>query len=703
MVESLRKKPSIKDSLRYVRGVGPKIASIFEKKGINTVEDALYFIPYRYEDRRNIKKISQLRIGELETSMGNIVLMDVVNYRSRKVFEMIIGDGTGFITAKWFVFNEKLMKSRFRKGQRVIFTGDVKIFNFKKEIIHPDIEVIEDEDFSESIHYGRIVPVYSEMEGIYQKRIRRIMKEIVDGYAHLLIDPLPDQIKEKYKLPYIHEALREVHFPDDSISFASLMEKRSPGYLRLIFDDFFFLQLGFAIRKRSFARESGFVFNRDSELLKRFIESLDFELTLAQRRVIDEIIADMRSGKPMNRLLQGDVGSGKTVVAFIASLFAVDNGYQVAMMAPTEILAEQHYKNFKKYSENLGITVELLTGNVKRREREDILEGVSNGKIDILIGTHALIQENVRFHNLGFAVIDEQHRFGVLQRAALRSKGYNPHLLVMTATPIPRTLAMTVYGDLDISIIDEMPPGRKPVVTKIFSERERQKVYRIIDEEINKGHQAFIIYPIVQESEKLDLRDATRMAKKLASEVFPKYNVGLIHGKMDRSVREKIMDDFRKGYIHILVSTTVVEVGIDVPNATVMIIEHAERFGLSQLHQLRGRVGRSPYPSQCILIAKDSSTDEAKRRLSTIVEKADGFSIAEEDLKIRGPGEFFGTKQSGIPDFRVADPVRDARILAVSRKEAFDLIEKDPTLSSQGVLKEYLQRYWKGKLDLLIS
>lgn len=697
------KKPSLKDPLRYVRGIGPKIAGIFEKRGMSTVEDALYFIPYRYEDRRYIKKISELKIGRVETSMGNIVLMDVVNYRSRKVFEMIIDDGTGFITAKWFVFNEKLMKARFKKGQRVIFTGEIKTFNFRKEVIHPDIEVIEDEDFYESMHFGRIVPVYSEIEGINQKRIRRIMKEIVDCYAHLVTDPLPDYIKERNGLIHLHDALREIHFPDDNVSFSSLMERRSPGYIRLIFDDFFFLQLGLAMRRKRFSSENGFILSGDPVLVKKFTDSLDFELTSAQKRVIDEIISDMKSGKPMNRLLQGDVGSGKTVVAFIASLFAVGSGYQVAIMAPTEILAEQHFRNFKRYSENLNISIELLTGNLKRKERDSILEAVSNGKIDIVIGTHALIQEDVKFYKLGFVVIDEQHRFGVLQRAALRSKGYNPHLLVMTATPIPRTLAMTVYGDLDISIIDEMPPGRRPVVTRIFSERERQKAYRIVDEEIRKGHQAFIIYPLVEESEKLDLRDATRMAKKLAAEVFPNYNVGLIHGKMPQSEREEIMSAFRGGSINILVSTTVVEVGIDVPNATVVIIEHAERFGLSQLHQLRGRVGRSPYPSQCILIAKDSSTDEAKRRLNAIVEKTDGFAIAEEDLKIRGPGEFFGTRQSGIPDFRVADILRDVRILNISRKEAFDLIEKDPTLAYHRHLREYLHRFWKGKLDLLIS
>jgi len=697
-------KNRLQTPIQYVKGVGPRLAKLFEKKGILTVEDALYFLPRCYEDRRNLKKISELRAGRKETSFGEILLSGAVFYQNKRkrIFEAVVGDGSGTITLKWFRGNERYLRERFRKGRKLIFSGEVRWFNYQKEIHHPDVEIIEGDIEKDYLNFKRIVPIYSETEGLYQRTLRRLMKSISDGYADGLSSPIPAEIVERQDLIDFREAFRRVHFPPEGESLEELNLFRSDGHRRIIFDEFFFLELGLALKKRGVALETGISFKTDGTLSKKLLERLSFELTRAQEKALREIVEDMERPHPANRLIQGDVGSGKTIVALLASLKVVECGYQAAIMAPTEVLAEQHYLNIHRWVEPLGVRVALLTSSIKGAEREDIYSHIQRGKIQIVIGTHAVIQEQVEFHRLGLAIVDEQHKFGVVQRGLLKKKGGNPDVLVMTATPIPRTLAMTLYGDLDVSLIDEMPPGRRPVETKVFHESSRSRVYRIIEEEVRKGRQAFIVYPLVEESEKLELRDATRMAEHLQKDIFPEFQVGLLHGRMRSDEKEAIMMEFKDGRIDILVATTVIEVGIDIPNASVMVVEHAERFGLSQLHQLRGRIGRGRYPSQCILLAQWRSSEEAKIRLQAMERTNDGFKIAEQDLELRGPGEFFGVRQSGLPDFRVARLIRDTSILIEARKEAFRLVEEDPDLErpDHQALKRGLMERWKGRLEL---
>jgi len=687
-----------------VKGVGPKLAKLFEKKGIRTVEDALYFIPRCYEDRRSLKKISELRTGRKETGVGEILLSGMAFYQNqrKRIFEAVVGDGSGTLTLKWFHGNERYLRERFKKGRRLIFSGEVAWFRDHREIHHPDVELVEGDIEKDYLNFKRIVPIYSETEGLHQRTLRRLMKNILDGYAEELSSPIPQEVAERQDLIDFREAFRRVHFPPDGESMEALNLHRSDGHRRIIFDEFFFLELGLALKKKGTALETGISFQNDGVLDRRLLDLLSFQLTRAQERVWSEIIEDLKRPHPMNRLIQGDVGSGKTVVALLACLYVIECGYQAAIMAPTEVLAEQHYLNLHRWVEPLGVEVALLTSSIKGSEREDLYDRIRRGDVHLVIGTHAVIQEAVEFHRLGLAIIDEQHKFGVVQRGLLKRKGENPDVLVMTATPIPRTLAMTIYGDLDVSVIDEMPPGRMPVETKVFPESARERVYRIVEEEVRKGRQAFIVYPLVEESEKLDLRDATQMAEHLQTEIFPRFRIGLLHGRMKSEEKEAIMMEFKEGRIQILVATTVVEVGIDIPNASAMIVEHAERFGLSQLHQLRGRIGRGHYPSKCILLAQYRSSEEAKVRLRAMETTNDGFQIAEEDLALRGPGEFFGIRQSGFPDFRVAHLVRDTPILVEARKEAFRLIQEDPELSrpSHLALKDVLRKRWKGRLEL---
>jgi ATP-dependent DNA helicase RecG len=694
----------LQTSIQYVKGVGPKLAKLFEKKGIRTIEDALYFLPRAYEDRRNLRKISELKPGKKETGFGEILLSGVAYYQNRRkrVFEVLIGDGSGVITLKWFQGNERYLQDRFKKGRRLIFSGEVRWFNYQKEIHHPDVEIVEGDIEEDYLNFKRIVPIYSETEGLHQRTLRKLMKKILDEYADALSSPIPQEIVERQNLIDFPEAFRMVHFPSDGESIEMLNLNRSNGHRRIIFDEFFFLELGLALKRRGMALEKGVSFQTEGLLVQKFLDLIDFQLTGAQERVWAEIKEDLKRPHPMNRLLQGDVGSGKTVVALLACLYIIECGYQGTIMAPTEVLSEQHYLNLHRWLEPLGVKVALLTSSIKGPEREGLYEQIRKGDIHLVIGTHAVIQEAVEFHRLGLAIIDEQHKFGVVQRGLLKKKGENPDVLVMTATPIPRTLAMTLYGDLDISLIDEMPPGRMPVETKVLPELARGRVYRIVEEEMRKGRQAFIVYPLVEESEKLDLKDATRMAEHLQMDVFPEFRIGLLHGRMRSEEKEAIMMEFKEGRIQIMVATTVIEVGIDIPNASVMVVEHAERFGLSQLHQLRGRIGRGHYPSKCILLAQYRSSEEAKVRLRAMERTTDGFKIAEEDLALRGPGEFFGTRQSGLPDFRVAHILRDTQILVEARKEAFRLIQKDPSLTypSHGGLKNGLIKRWKGRLEL---
>ncbi|MBN2539057.1 MAG: ATP-dependent DNA helicase RecG [Deltaproteobacteria bacterium] len=687
--------------VQYIKGVGPKVATMLGRKGVRNVEDMIYFLPRRYEDRRHIKSISSVNIGVPETVMGTIMDVGIRRYRNRRVLEATVDDGTGLLTAKWFQGNFLYLGKKFKEGEKIILTGEVKIFLLGKDMLHPDYEILDEQD-DELLHFKRIVPIYSETEGLHQKYIRKIMMRVVSDYSPCIPSPIPDEICRRNNLVAIDYAIRNVHFPDHDQDIEALNDLRSPARRRLVFDEFFFFELGMALKRKGHLFEPGISFATGGDLVKRFYDILPFGLTGAQKRVIGEIETDMARAFPMNRLLQGDVGSGKTVVSMAAMVAACESGYQAAIMAPTEILAEQHFNNIRGWADRLGIKAAILTGNTKAADRRKIIKGIESGDTGIVVGTHAIIQEGVDFRNLGFVVVDEQHRFGVIQRAALRAKGLNPDVLVMTATPIPRTLAMTVYGDLDISVIDEMPPGKKPIKTKVFYEKSREKVYDIIRGEVGKGNQVFIVYPLVEESEALDLRDATSMAAHLREDIFPDLRVGLIHGRMKGSEKEMVMADFKNRNLDILVSTTVIEVGIDIPAASLMVVEHAERFGLSQLHQLRGRVGRSSLDSYCALIAQHKGSADARKRLRVMEQTNDGFRIAEEDLLIRGPGEFMGTKQSGLPDFRVASILRDASTLNEARREAFLLIEKDPNLEKpeHKALKKVLMKRWETRLEI---
>ncbi|HQI71639.1 MAG TPA: ATP-dependent DNA helicase RecG [Smithella sp.] len=688
--------------VQYLKGVGPKMAARFAAKKIATVEDLLYFLPRTYEDRREIRKINRLEAEKIQTATGTVMSCQYRHYGRKKILETIISDGTGNLTAKWFKGQMSYLTGIFKKDTKVIFTGEVRPDYGGKQMIHPDYEILDEKDEDNLLNFKRIVPIYSETEGLHQKYFRKVMNFALENYSRYVASPIPENICEKRNLMNIHEALLSVHFPGHHDSMEQLLSFRSDAHKRLIYDEFFFFQLGMAIKKSGRILEKGIPFKLGGELLGKFYSILHFDLTDAQKRVIGEIHRDMAEGKAMNRLLQGDVGSGKTIVSMAAMITACENSYQAAIMAPTEILAKQHFENIRLWAEPLGLKAVLLTGSMSNSAKSEVLNRMQNGDANIIVGTHALIQENVDFHRLGMVVIDEQHRFGVMQRATLRSKGINADVLVMTATPIPRTLAMTVYGDLDVSVIDEMPPGKKRVHTVVLPESKRDKVYQTIAMELAKSHQAFIVYPLVEESETLDLKDATNMSKHLQENIFPKYRVGLIHGRMKEKEKDEVMKEFLDNKIQILVSTTVIEVGIDVPRASLMVIEHAERFGLSQLHQLRGRVGRRDIPSSCILLTDYKCSADARKRLKVMEKTTDGFIIAEEDLSIRGPGDFLGTRQSGLPDFRIASIIRDARILNDAKEDAFALAARDPFLEKPEhlILKETLISKWNGKLDL---
>uniref|UniRef100_A0A7V6CDR5 ATP-dependent DNA helicase RecG n=1 Tax=Thermodesulfobacterium geofontis TaxID=1295609 RepID=A0A7V6CDR5_9BACT len=698
----LRYKEILKQPVQSLKGIGSSIAKKLAKKDIHTLEDLLYFLPRDYEDRRKVIPIGDIREGQRAVVFGEILRSGTSYLYKRKIFYAQITDGTGFLTLKWFNFNEKVWRSLLAPGKNIYAIGEISRFGKDLEIIHP--ELIEEGDEEKiSIEIGHIVPVYSSIEGVSEKYFRKIIKNAIEEYGDYLESCIPLEILKKRGFVPLNVAIKNLHFPEPKNDILLLKRGESVYHKSLSFDEFFFLELALGLRKGRIKKERGIRFNTESKLVEDFIKKLPFELTNAQKRVIEEIKNDMAKEVPMNRLLQGDVGCGKTVVAFIATLIAIDNGYQVAFMAPTEILAEQHYYNFRQYAQLMGISTSLLTGGIPPAKKREIYHGLSTGYINFVIGTHALFQEKVEIKKLGLVIIDEQHRFGVLQRAALRekAKGIIPDTLVMTATPIPRTLALTIYGDLDLSIIDEMPEGRKPIITELYPEYNKRIAYKKAKEILKEGHQAYVILPLIEESEKMDLKAVTTYGEYLQKEVFKDFKVGILHGKMNSYEKEKIMHAFKRKEIDILVSTTVVEVGVDVPNATVMIIEHAERFGLSQLHQLRGRVGRSDIQSYCFLIAYKISMDsEAYQRLQILCKTNDGFKIAEEDLKLRGPGEFLGTKQSGYLEFRRADIVRDYPILLQAREDAFKLIERDPELKNYPILKEELMRRWEKSLKL---
>ncbi|MFH1347431.1 MAG: ATP-dependent DNA helicase RecG, partial [Candidatus Margulisiibacteriota bacterium] len=640
---------------QYLKGVGPKVAKLLKKLSVTTVEDLIYFFPRDYEDRTNVKPIGSLEPSGFEVIRGEIISINHQTTSNRfSVLKLVISDRSGSIQAVWF--NQPYLAKLFRRGMRLILSGKVEFSDFD------GINQFSVRDFEiDTGSNPKIVPQYPLTEGLYPKKVRSIVTTALDNCLEEITEWLPDEIRDKHGLCALHEAINNLHFPDK-------LAQIEPSRRRIAFNDFFVFQLGLGLRRGKIKAANGITFKIDQKVLKDFRSSLPFTLTSAQERVLSEIFSDMKSPHPMNRLLQGDVGSGKTVVAALASLIAINNGYQAAIMAPTEILAQQHYTKLAKM---LGVKTKLLTGSTSKKTSD-----IGHRTLDLIIGTHALIQKSVNFEKLGLVIIDEQHRFGVLQRANLVKKGINPDVLVMTATPIPRSLALTVYGDLDRSVIDEMPPGRTPIKTYFVPEDKRRSSYDFMRERIKEGQQIFIVCPLVEESEKIDLKAAMDEAKRLQKDIFPEFKVGLMHGRLKSDEKEKIMKDFKSAKIDLLVSTTVIEVGIDIPNATVMVIEHAERFGLSQLHQLRGRIGRGAEQAHCFLLA-DARSKDAKARIKAMLDSTDGFHVAEVDLRIRGPGDYCGTRQSGLPNFRVADIIRDEKILREARKAAFELIAED--------------------------
>ena len=678
------KKPSLDDPIQFIKGVGPKKALLLEKLQLTTIEDFLYFLPFRYEDRRQIKNISTLMPGEFATFMAEVLNASVIYMgRRKRVFEVIFQDETGTTRAKWFRFNETYMLEKFKTGEKIIVSGKPTANKRSGlEIVHPDTERVAG-DATISLEIGKIVPVYHTTEGLHQKSMRSILNNVLDIYLPLVEEVIPEDILRRHKLLSRSDAFHQAHFPpSEGFTTKDLDAFKTPAQKRLIFEELFLIQTGLAFKKKHATEiKTGTAFKTRGNLIKRFVKLLPFQLTAAQKRVLAEIMEDLEKEKPMNRLIQGDVGSGKTIVALTALLTAVDNGTQSALMVPTEILAEQHYLNIRPYCEELGIEVALVTGTLKGKERKAIYQDIEEGKTRIIIGTHSLVQKEIQFEKLGLAVIDEQHRFGVLQREAIGKKGDQPHLLIMTATPIPRSLALTIYGDMDVSFLDEFPPGRQPITTNVYYEKYQDKAYALMDAEIKLGRQAFVVCPLIEESEVMDLKAVATVFESIQSQ-FPHLNACLIHGKLKKEERQEIMSRFLKNEIQVLVATTVIEVGIDIPNATVMIIEHAERFGLAQLHQLRGRVGRGKHASHCLLAAYFPISEEGKARMKAMQNSRDGFEIAEEDLKIRGPGDFMGTRQSGLPVLKIANLLRDIKILDVARKEAFALIDRDPNLEN---------------------
>jgi len=690
--------------VQYIKGVGPGRAKLLNTLGIKTAEDALYYLPYRYEDRKNIKKISALEYGRLETVIGKVIAAEVIKLprRNIKLFELTVSDGSGIVKGKWF--NQPFLKKNFKPGQEVILSGVVKRNPYQGigfEFDNPEYEFVT-EDGDAFIHTARIVPIYRTTSGLSVRQLRTIMFNLINTCIKDVPDHIPEEILRRNNFHGLAESIFNSHFPESGIDIDSLNSCSSIYQKRLYFEELFKFELGLSAIKRGKEVERGIAFDCNGVLVRKFIDALKFKLTSAQQRVFEEILHDMRSQHPMNRLLQGDVGCGKTVIAVMAMLTAAECGYQSALMAPTEILAGQHYINIHKMIEDMGLKVCLMTGS-KKKEREALRCDIASGEIKIIIGTHALIQEGVEFKNLGIAIIDEQHRFGVMQRQLLRKKAVNPDVLVMTATPIPRTLSMTLYGDLNYSVIDELPPGRSPVVTRLFNAGQKEYIYRAIAEETKKGRQVYVVYPVIDETEKTSASGGLKSAiigREALEKIFPNLKVELIHGRLKPQERENVMASFKAGAINVLVSTTVIEVGVDVPNAAMMLIVHAERFGLSQLHQLRGRVGRGGSQSYCFLLMYEPVSEDARRRLDIMIKTNDGFKIAEEDLDIRGPGEFFGTRQAGMPDLKLANIVRDARLLDTARKEAFALIDKDSELNSFPELKKGLEMFWRGKIEL---
>ncbi len=714
--------------ISVLKGVGPKLAGLLGNLGVDTVRDALLYLPFRYEDRRDISEIINASDGATQNFAGKVASSELLDLsqggkivkfdprgsrtpfrgrgrggRSSLLVEVVVNDGTGLIKCKWF--NQPWLAAKFKIGSKVFVSGKVKRTRWAPhfEIDNPVFDFIDTElekEKEETPRGGQVIPVYQSTEGITPKKLRSIILSAVEGYGAEIEDEIPADILKRQGLPGLRESVHAVHEPPEDADIGAMNRVATPWQRRLIFGEFFMLEAGLAILRRGRKVQKGIAFApAPAGLVNRLIEELPFELTGAQLNVLRAVFDDMAEPVPMNRLMQGDVGSGKTIVALLSMLRAVECGRQAAIMAPTEILAEQHYINIHKLLEGLGVKVVLLTASSKGGLKE-----IASGKAQVVIGTHALIQEGVSFKALGLAVIDEQHRFGVMQRAMIKKKAElkNPDVLIMTATPIPRTLSLTLYGDLDYSVIDELPPGRTPVKTTSHAPDEKPRVYEAIKEGVGSGGQVYVVYPMIEETENSDLKSAVTGLEALSG-MYPEMRVQMVHGRMRTQEKEEVMAGFKAGKIDILVSTTVIEVGVDVPNASLMVIVNSERFGLAQLHQLRGRVGRGMRESRCMLLYGGPLGQEAARRIEVMCATNDGFRISEEDLEIRGPGEFLGTRQSGMPGLKVANLLRDARVLEYARREAFALIDRDPGLSAHPDLKQELERFWRGRVELFAT
>ncbi|MBC7926548.1 MAG: ATP-dependent DNA helicase RecG [Bryobacteraceae bacterium] len=690
-------------SLTYVKGVGHARGEMLQAKGLSTVEDLLLYLPYRYEDRRNIKPVSQLAPGEVASVVAEIQTARVSSFKRKNLgmFEATLSDGSGAtLGAKWF--NRAYLANTLIPGSRLSLFGKIELDSWTGRLFvtNPEFETLGVEDESEaSIHTARIVPIYEAASKVTTRIFRSVVRHVL-GALPDMEDMLPEYLRQRLKLPGRLEAFRGVHLPAENEDVRLLNAFRTQGQIRMIFEEFFWLETGIALKRRKARGVTGIAFELNDKVRGKIKAMLPFKPTGAQKKVLAEIAKDMEAPHPMHRLLQGDVGSGKTIVAAQAAIIAVENGYQVALLAPTEILATQHYLSFTKLFNKIGYVTAPLTGSHTAREKQKLKQLIAQGYVNIAIGTHALLEADVEFSKLGLAIIDEQHRFGVMQRLKLFEKGQRPDVLVMTATPIPRTLALTIYGDLDTSVIDELPPGRKAVVTKQFGEDRIEQVYSQIADQVAKGRQAYVVYPVIEEGETLATKAAEAMFAHLSTTVFPALRVGLLHGKMSAESKEQVMGSFQSGELEILVCTTVIEVGVDVPNATVMVIEQAERFGLAQLHQLRGRVGRGGEQSYCMLVT-GKLNDAARERIRTMVESNDGFYIAEMDMKLRGPGEFFGTKQSGLPSLRVANILRDGEILELARHEAMAFVESPPSAEALRLAVTWIQSHWQRRYGLV--
>src|SRR6266851_5643675 len=693
--------------VQYVKGIGPKLAEILATKGIATVGDLLNYLPFRYEDRLNPRGIAELRAGEMATVIGEVRNSGLFRTRRMPIFQLTVGQGRSKLKCLWF--NATYLQDKFKPGQLIALYGKVEQDSRSGElqIIQPQIEMLSDapgdaadDKAAASLEVGRIVPIYeSAGQGRVTARwFRRVIRTALEELTPELAETIPASVRERLALVSPREALWKVHWPEAGESFEDLQSARTPAHIRLIFEELFFTELGLELKRRQQKAQTGIAFRLDDRVRQAIKKILPFHPTPAQKKVLKEIADDMQQPHPMRRLLQGDVGSGKTIIGFQAAIVAIENGYQVALMAPTEILAQQHYFSARQILERAGYRIVLLTGSLEQDRKRDVRRHIAQGNAQLVIGTHALIQDRVEFENLGLVVVDEQHRFGVMQRLKLmkksdearvvtglrpvqpggdgrlsteqRSTDPEPDVLVMTATPIPRTLALTLYGDLDLSVLDELPPGRIPVVTRSLPDERAPEVWDFVRKQIGAGHQAYVVYPVIEENEERELKAAQQMHWQLREKIFPSVHVGLLHGRLDADEKEHVMREFQQGKIEILVATTVIEVGVDVPNATVMVIEHADRFGLAQLHQLRGRIGRGAAKSYCVLMRGGKVSEEGERRLDAMVRSNDGFQIAELDLELRGPGEFFGTKQAGIPSFRVANIIRDRQLLEAAKRQA---------------------------------